>query len=61
MGRQAANKRKPKANSWPVSKTGRSGNLNEIVKDKGAPLNNAVGNAVSKPATGSNKAHKKGN
>jgi hypothetical protein len=57
MGRQAANKRKPKANSWPVSKTDRSGNLNEIVKDKGAPLNNVV----TKPATGSNKTHKKGN
>ena len=57
MGRKGANKRKPKASSWPVSKTNQSGSVTELVKDKGAPLNKAGMN----PLAESNKSHKKGN
>ena len=57
MGRKGANKRKPKASSWPVSKTNQSGSVTELVKEKGAPLNKTG----MTPLAESKKAHKKGN
>ena len=56
MGRKGANKRKPKASSWPVSKTNQSGSVTELVKEKGAPLNQAG----RQPLAESKKVHKKG-
>ncbi len=56
MGRKGANKRKPKANSWPVSKNNQNSSVTELIKDKGAPLHKAG----TPPLAELNQAHKKG-
>jgi hypothetical protein len=57
MGRKGANKRKPKASSWPVSKANQSGSGSDLVKEKDAPLNKAG----MQPLAESKKVRKKGN
>lgn len=55
MGRKGANKRKPKANSWPVSKTNSNNSATDLVKGKEAPLSQGNSNSF----TESNKTQKK--